>query len=478
MISPPYSLSRPDRYCRLLPPFRHSGDPKKVTGRLKQLAESMYLTTPVPEALAALPAVPDSGGPIAPVAYTYFGQFIMHDLTYDDTPFRSAGHREPEKTVNHRTPRLDLDSVYGDGPFSSKHHHLYNGVYFRLGEIKNRNEAEFDVPLDNNDLPMIADERNCENAIMRQVHVMFMRLHNLMVKKLDNGRISDKTLFEAARTRVRWQFQWLVRENFLPLVCEAAVCEAVTKKNQRLVHWPAGRFSIPVEFSQAAARFGHSMVKATYTLTKPPGNVHPVDVPLTSLFIKPGRKGPIDPDHAVEWYHFTSSRRTAQEIDTLLVDPLSRVPDESIDPFVTSPMPHEPHMLALRTLCRGAATKLPTGQQVRVALEPGAVLRVPDTNLAWPRLHKLGFANETPLWYYILLEAETNGKRVRLGTVGSRLVVEVIEAALLHDPGSILSQGSGAWEPPDWTIDGKQQRILNLYRLAIVVGLEPEHPEP
>jgi hypothetical protein len=474
MICPPYRLSRPDRYCRLLPPFRHPGDPKEVTAHLMQLAESMYKAP-----IKMLDEVPDSTTlPFAPAAYTYFGQFIMHDLTYDDTPFRSAGLREPEKTVNHRTPRLDLDSVYGDGPFSPKHHHLYKGIFFRLGETKNQNQAEFDVPLDNNGLPMIADERNCENAIMRQVHVMFMRLHNLTVKNLDKGGMSDKTLFDAARTLVRWQFQWLVRKDFLPKVCATAVCEAVIEKNQRLIHWPAGRFSIPVEFAQAAARFGHSMVKATYTLSKPSGNARPVKVPLTSLFIRPGRKGPIDPAHAVEWHHFMSSRQTAQDMDIFLADDLSRVPDESIDPFVTSPMPHEPHMLAIRTLARGAATRLPTGQQIRVALEPNAILEGPNTDSVWKELHKLGFDNETPLWYYLLFEAGANGKRARLGTIGSRLVVEVIEAALLHDPGSILSQGSGGWQPPDWTIDGKPQQIRNLYRLAIVVGLEPEHAEP
>lgn len=472
MISPPYSLSRPDRYCRLLPPFQYSGEPQRVVERLKQLAEAMYPTKPKENALFRVPANAEGGGePIATAAYTYFGQFIMHDLTYDDTPFRSAGHWEPEETVNHRTARLDLDSVYGDGPFSSRHHHLYKGVYFRLGKIKNENGAEFDVPLDNNDLPVIADERNCENAIMRQIHVMFMRLHNFVVKNMDNGRINDKTLFEAARRLVRWHFQWLAREDFLPKVCSSDVYRAVIRKNERLIHWPVGRFSIPVEFSQAAARFGHSMVKETYTLTK-----RRVEVSLASLFIRPGRAGPIHPDHAVEWHHFASPRRFAQDIDTSLADSLSNVPDESIDPFVTTPMPHEPHMLAFRTLCRGAATKLPTGQQVQTKLEPSAVLKVPDTNPSWVKLVRSGFADETPLWYYILLEAETNGEHVRLGTIGSRLVAEVIEAALLHDPGSILSQGG--WQPPKWTIDGKPQQILNLYRLAIVVGLEPEKTPP
>jgi hypothetical protein len=412
-------------------------------------------------------------------AYTYFGQFIMHDLTYDDTAFRAAAEKNPEDTINHRTPRLDLDSVYGDGPFSPRHHHLYKGVSFRLGDIKNRNNAQFDLPLVN-DLPILADERNCENAIMRQIHVMFMKLHNLAVRNLDDGIIGDKELFETARNLVRWQFQWLVREDFLAKVCDPDVYEAVVRKDERLIHWPQGSFSIPVEFSQAAARFGHSMVKENYTLTD-----NGPSISLDALFIGKDRKGALLPEHAVEWAHFMRIKTSAQDIDTRLANQLSNVPDQSIDPFVTSPMPHEPHMLALRTLCRGAATKLPTGQQVRVALQPNATLAVPENDPAWQRLkdawaelNKLGFDNETPLWYYILLEAEIIGSHVRLGVVGSRLVAEVIVASLLHDQQSFLFQAGGAWKPSAWNFDGKQRLIKNLYHLAVVVGLEPEKVQP
>ena len=50
-----------------------------------------------------------------PAGFTYLGQFIDHDITFDPTPF-GAAPRRPAALVNLRTPRLDLDSLYGGGP--------------------------------------------------------------------------------------------------------------------------------------------------------------------------------------------------------------------------------------------------------------------------------------------------------------------------------------------------------------------------
>lgn len=456
MISPPHSLSRPDRYGRLLPAFQHSGDPEKLSGRLRDLACSMF---------------PRQAGTRAgrretiPAAYTYFGQFVTHDLTFDDTPFLSAGLLEPDETINHRTPRLDLDSVYGDGPGSVRHGYLYDGVCFRLGTVRSPSDALFDLPLIDG-LPAVSDCRNCENAILRQIHAMFLMLHNVAVGNL-RSIVPEEELFETARAFVRCQFQWLVRNDFLPTVCQPEVYKALVGRGDQLIHWPPGGFSIPVEFSQAAARFGHSMVRATYQLVD--GGKQ---VPLWELFGSTHRPGPLLPDKAVQWSHFVRPRsEPAMEIGTRLVDPLGNLPDDSIEPFGNSPAPHEPHALALRTLCRGAATKLPTGQQIRAALQPDA--EVPRASDAWKTLRSLGFDDETPLWYYILLEAETTECGRCLGTIGSRIVAEVVEASLHHDPDSFLSREGEKWMPPRWkTPDLKEMPIQNLYDLAIVVGLE------
>src|SRR5438094_747373 len=68
------------------------------------------------------------------VGYTYFSQFVGHDLTYDLTSL-DGPYLDPEQTLNHRTACLDLDHVYGGGPEQSPK--LYQGErgaeMFKLG---------------------------------------------------------------------------------------------------------------------------------------------------------------------------------------------------------------------------------------------------------------------------------------------------------------------------------------------------------
>src|SRR6202011_1285288 len=105
--------------------------------------------------------------------------------------------------------------------------------------------------------------RNNENLILRQIHAMFLKLHNRAVASL-RGEVSQPDLFAQASCLVRWQFQWLVRFDYLPKVCNPGVYRDVIANGNRLVEWPTDQFSIPVEFSDAAARFGHGMVRPKY----------------------------------------------------------------------------------------------------------------------------------------------------------------------------------------------------------------------
>src|SRR5438270_6285252 len=168
--------SPPDRYCRLFPEASDSVQQKMTAEALEKLAQSMRgKDTPIP------PNRRQGHNPSA-AAVTYFGQFVDHDLTLDSTPLREAGCCEPIYTINHRTPWLDLDHLYGDGPRSSQHHHLYESddASFRIGHSPCGGEP-FDVPLTYDGRLALADERNGENIILRQIHAMFLKLHNAAV---------------------------------------------------------------------------------------------------------------------------------------------------------------------------------------------------------------------------------------------------------------------------------------------------------
>jgi hypothetical protein len=476
----PYAPAPADRYCRLFPEAP-SGTQKKMTREaLENLSGSMRSNcTPIPPEI-----IPGRAPP--PIAVTYFGQFVDHDLTLNSTPLREAGSCEPIYTINHRTPWLDMDHLYGDGPRSSRHSHLYepDGVSFRVGPNPGGGES-FDIPFTNGGQPAVADERNGENIIIRQIHAMFLKLHNAAVRELPPTLPSCER-FDRARDRVRWQYQWLVHNWYLPEICHPDVYEEVINKGNRRIDWQKDGFSIPVEFAVAAFRFGHSMVRRGYKL-----NSLPLEkggsgfVPLADLFsVK--NKGSLDSRLKIDWTLL--SKDTAMSIDTAVVEPLFDLPNEIVNLFVRTPKPPSENALPFRTLLRGAAMRLPTGQQVRDAFGEAAIASTPPEYKLDPwgvlRSDSVGLAEETPLWYYVLLEAQldpgrsiSTGRKIggvgaTLGRLGSRIVAEVIEGSLLLDPTSFLRRKPSGWKPESWTTtDRKQIEVTSLKDVACVAAV-------
>jgi hypothetical protein len=445
-------------YCRLFPaigtPFTYDA--------MERLGLSMRSNTN---------RMPDRPGPPPPpaAAYTYFGQFIFHDLTRDDTPLSESPMPDAGEIVNHRTPFLDLDSLYGGGPFSldSTLYQDRDNVCFKLGAA-NTSGRPFDVPMDTlRRRPLIADSRNNENIVIRQIHALFLVLHNMAVKEL-RGTVPEEELFDKARQRIRWQYQWLVRYDYLRRICRKDVYADVIEQGNTRIVW-GDCFAIPVEFSHAAARFGHSMVRPKYNL-----NRGKLNFPVVDLFAEAHRGEALHPDLAVDWGKFT--RDPANSIDTTIVDALFNLSDESIHPFVALFTDFETKALPVRTLYRAIAMKICTGEMARDTLDPCGILCEPIGYDPFRDLRDLGLIGQTPLWYYLLLEAEVCEKGARLGPFGSRLIAEVIDGALRNDPHSILREmeRDPAWRPATWKVGSIQVPIDNFQELTRVVGLLPD----
>lgn len=452
----PYRSAPPDRYCRLFP-HNVDGIDDGYLEKLRLLALSMW----VPGDLSPIQK-PTVDPP--PAGYTYFGQFIDHDLTEDDTPMRDAGKVEPWETVNYRGPWLDLSGIYNPVHDRGAWKQLYqsDGLSFRLGQ-PTVNGQQFDLPLNRHGFPVLADERNNENIIVRQIHVMFLKLHNLAIDELkSNKKLSDREKFANAQQRVCWQYQYLVRHDFLFRVCCADVFEKLVKNEGSSIDWSVDGFSIPVEAAQAALRFGHSMVRPEYLL-----NTELVQVALRDLLCG-GEARALDDREAIHWPTLLGS--FSMRMDTAIASPLFKLESKDIHSYVDSPMPHLPHPLPVRTLIRGAKNRLPTGQDVarRMGIPP---LRPNAAQLGYDplsHLKRLALTESTPLWYYILLEAEVNENGATLGELGSRLLIETVNGALRNDPNSYLSQAP-TWTPKPWGKDGKL--VLTLQNLAELVGL-------
>jgi hypothetical protein len=455
--------------------------------------------------------------------YTYFGQFIDHDITFDPASSLQK-QNDPEALIDFRTPRLDLDSLYGRGPDDQPY--LYDGKKFRLGRPLFRGSAASTArdlprhaPEDAGPNPpahskraLIGDKRNDENVIIAQLHAAMLQFHNKLV---DLPRNRDAS-FEAVQREVRWTYQWLVVHDFLPTVCGKDVVKAVApppksgtiapfKTEGHIYHYRDEPF-LPIEFSAAVYRFGHSMVRPIYRLN---GNLHGGDDPNAAtptekkqgvdgrFFVFAGVHdralngfGEFPKEWAIDWSLFfdiggsinnvgRSRVQPSYKIDTSLVNPLGFLPEFSETVAFRPPLDiakmqgkpvdpqHSPANLALRNLLRGMSMGLPSGEAVARSLGVTPIapadLRIGKATMEDMPGNKAlrdidsAFDDNTPLWVYVLAEAQhewfkaarTGGgdaQPMTLGPVGGRLVAEVLIGLIAGDGESYLAQAPG-WKP-------------------------------
>jgi Animal haem peroxidase len=450
----PRSRSFEGRFGRL---FRTLEPADFSDGSLTALAAAMKQP---PEDEKPLGEEDGDENPVVPAGYTYFGQFIDHDLTFD--PSSSLQRAEdPEALINFRTPRFDLDSVYGRGPDAQPY--LYQGAELSLGSGLFDRGAQVgnDLPRAPNGRAIIGDPRNDENKIVSQIHGAFLRLHNRAVR--------DEGEFSAAQQRTRFTYQWLVLHDYLPRIVGRDMVGAILQRRDEVVgtdaagatismarYVPAFRFFapresafMPVEFSGAAFRFGHSMVRPGYFLNEGQRNGKftgrvPLFSPTASNPPDLRGFGPPPAEWGIDWRYFfalgglQSFPQASYKIDHLLVDPLGLLPTPVVPEGSERSLP-------LRNLKMGKALRLPSGQDV------ARILGLPvlsDSDLFAEQLAPLmpEFRSRAPLWFYILREADLYHQGLQLGPVGGRIVAETLLGLLWHDPTSFV-RVDPAFEP-------------------------------
>lgn len=391
-----------------------------------------------------------------PAGFTYLGQFLDHDFTLDITPLDRSG---PGETMNFRTPRLDLDSVYGLGPDlqpfmyqRAEDDPLGLSAKLAIGKTSSNpgggdpgvpTELPNDLPRSSDGFAIIGDKRNDENLIVGQLHLAMLKFHNKVVDHLVAAGQTENLFAEARRTTT-WHYQWMVVHDFLARIVDDSVLEDV-QKNGRKYYTPVRPF-IPVEFSVAAYRLGHSMVREVYDFNRVfrPSGVAPASLGLLFRFTGLSGNGgdaPIPSDWIIDWNRFfetgdNSNLNFSRELDPFAAPQLHNLP-----------LPYgEEASLPFRNLLRGNRVGLPSGQRIAAKLgceilSPREIASGRDGEVA----ERHGLHETTPLWYYILKEAQIQGNGKHLGEVGSRIVAEVFLGMLEQDPGSYLAQA------PEWT---------------------------
>lgn len=396
--------------------------------------------------------------------FTFLGQFIDHDITLDLTSSLEQ-QTDPHALTNFRTPSLELDSVYGLGPDGSPHQYDKNDAgKLLLG----RNCSVWDLPRNEQDVALIGDPRNDENMLVAQMHLAFLRFHNAVLDgvRQEQPKLDAGEQFEEAQRQVRWHYQWMIVHEFLPKICGNDIARKVFDPSYSRRFYrsrPGYPAYMPVEFSVAAYRFGHSMVQSKYRINDDYG---------FPLFREDGTSGesrndlsggPVAEEHAVNWKNFfytgakpsPKANIASSKIDALMEQPLLRLPDS----VVGEKTPELFRSLAARNLQRSVALGLPAGQAVakRMGLE---VLREKDI---WDRAPEFKGC-PAPLWYYVLREAEICRDGESLGGVGGFIVAEVFHGLLHHDRASYVNS-CYPWRP---TLGSKPGHfgIVDLLKVA------------
>jgi hypothetical protein len=458
--------SSQDHYSRLFPPAPVSSNVDRYCEAVTALGESMIddgtrISDDNPEILL------DAG-------YTYFGQLLSHDLTKDVSSLDEAWQKDPEHLQNLQTPKLDLHVLYGDGPDHSPELFEDDGVRLRLGALNEIGTA-FDICVAKNGERLLADDRGAENMVLRQMTAVFARLHNRAAKQFRPLSKCRTSLFARAQRQTRRQFQYLVVHDYLRSVLDTEMYKKIFIEGETEIEWHS--FSIPIEFSAAAMRFGHAMVRPNYLFN------FGKEMFLQELLGKIGDRGPLEDDEEIRWGLFFQGAGpegtvTSRPIDTRLAPVFQDLPPDLIGthevrcPFAR--LATNPSQLAVRTLLRGAGLRLPSGQTAARAcgLNPLtehelATNSIGDETEQGQILRESGLSEETPLWYYILKESEVRKNGNRLGTLGSYVVGETIHAALRTDAKSILNEQANL--PPIWRFGECAMRIYTfseLFRLA------------
>jgi hypothetical protein len=354
--------------------------------------------------------------------WPFFGQYVAHDLTADRSPLRE--HADVAALRNVRSPRANLESLYGGGPLGSPY------LYQRVDPAKLL-ENDGDVPRNQEGIALVGDPRNDVHIFMSQLQVAFIAAHNRLVDRLREDGAAEETVFDEARRSLTWHYQWVIVNGLLTsLTGDALVAELLS--SGRRWYRPDGQPFIPLEFADAAYRYGHSQIRQLYRVQEG-GPARPVFPDLIGF-------GPIG-DRRVDWALMFDvpgrpPAQRAKPIDGQLPRSLIELPQA-----ITGAVQEEAYRsLAARDLERGQGTGLPSGESV--ARHIGAQPLSPDE----VGLAAFGWEGETPLWLYILREASVRQDGERLGEVGGRIVAEVLTGIIAADPESYLALDP-AWTP-------------------------------
>jgi Animal haem peroxidase len=414
------------RFGRMFP-----GLPRLRPGRTAAvLADFETLTSPgsdpdAPAAGASAPLVEPGGvdDTLNGAWFTYFGQFVCHDISFDQVPQPSA-FINPTRIIDYETARLDLSSIYGGGPAVSPQLYAADGTHFLTPANVN---GVPDLPRNPDGTAIIVEPRNDENAITSQLHLAMLMFHNAIVDNLG-------AKFERAQRLTRNYYQWVFYNQWLPQLCGASVVSGITSGTLKRFYQPGdpARPMVPVEWSVASHRL-HPMIRNAYAMNLTTNGTQSFPNNRLTLFNGTGGASgtndllggqPLPAANVIDWGNFVNelARGTfnpANGTDSFLQAYKQIIPQLGASAFLL-PIGQPGGLaessgsinLAYRDLVRGYFYGLPSGQDVAAkmgnpVIDPADLLQGLPTPVDPATVPTL--AAGTPLWLYLLYEAYAAG---------------------------------------------------------------------
>ena len=405
---------------------------------------------------------------------TFVGQFIDHDLTFDATS-KLGVTTDPSRSPNSRSARFDLDSVYGGGPIAQSE--LYDPAHPIKFLLESGGQFE-DVPRRADHSAIIGDPRNDSNLIVSGLHAAFLKFHNNAVDEVSTAGAEAIDVFNQARELTVWHYQWLVVNRILPNFVGQSMVDDVLRHGPRYFRTEREPY-IPVEFSGCRLPFrpqhgspvlpGESRGRQRRAVLRADLRLPGCGAGRAESGGDPGdlRGGFRSSRRFIGWQTFfdfggaySAQTKPNKQIDTILSTPLFALPTTAIAHITGSPGPIS---LPQRTLLRHLTWSLPSGQSIARQMNAPVLRRADLADFVVAGQH---LDRSTPLWLYVLREAQLASGGQYLGPVGGRIVAEVMIGLLAADPSSYLNRRP-RWQPTLGASGGDYQ-ITDFLRFARV----------
>ena len=309
--------------------------------------------------------------------------------------------------INQITAFLDGSMIYGSDEELAAQLRTFEGGMLATsdGDL---------LPYGENGFFLAGDIRANENVALTSMHTIWVREHNRIASELaaENPDLTDEELYQKARQIVIGELQAITYNEFLPALFGMGVISEYRGYDSTVDP------SIANEFSNAAYRFGHTMLSSELLRLDETGNVADEgNIALLNAFFNPSELE----ENGVESLLRGASVNVAQEIDNQLVDDVRN--------FLFGPPGAGGFDLASLNIQRGRDHGLADYNSTRVALGLSAVESFSDISSDPEVAAKLeslyGTVDNIDLWVGGLAEDHLPGSS--MGETFTAIIVDQFE---------------------------------------------------